>query len=210
VAFIFVLLKKQHNMKKTMSTVLLVLVVAISAHSQTTKWIVDDTHAKIGFKVTHFGISETEGKFTKFSGTVLSDKADFADAKIDLIMDANSVDTDNDDRDKHLKTADFFDTSKYPDIVFKSKSIESVSKNKYRLRGDLTMHGVTKEILLDAVYRGTVARDPFGNTKAGFKISGLIDRTQWGLNWGGALASGDLLVGNDVMLECNVELTKLK
>lgn len=188
----------------------LVLVSSIFATAQSTKWIVDDTHAKLGFKVTHFGISETDGKFTKFTGTVLADKPDFSDSKIDLTIEVSSVDTDNEQRDTHLKSADYFDVAKYPQIIFKGKSFKPVSKNKYKLTGDFTMHGVTKEVTLDAIYRGTVPLDPFGNTKAGFKITGLIDRTHWGLNWTGKLAGGDLLVGNDVELECNIELNKVK
>lgn len=196
-------------MKQTIALWATVLSV-LYANAQSTKWIVDDTHAKLGFKVTHFGISETEGKFTKFTGTVLSDKPDFSDSKIDLTIDVSSVDTDNDQRNTHLKSADYFDVAKYPQIIFKGKALKPVTKNKYKLVGDFTMHGITKEVTLDVIYRGTVPQDPFGNTKAGFKISGTIDRTQWGLNWTGKLAGGDLLVGNDVELECNIELTKLK
>lgn len=195
---------------KTLITFLLLIVTTVNVPAQTAKWIVDETHAKIGFKVTRFGISETEGKFTKFSGTILSDKPDFSDAKIEFTIDVSSVDTDNEQRDTHLKSADYFDVAKYPQITFKGKSLTLVSKNKYKLTGDFTMHGVTKAITLDVVYRGTVPQDPFGNTKAGFKITGTIDRTQWGLTWNGSLASGDLLVGNDVDLECNIELTKIK
>lgn len=195
---------------KTILISTLALVSAIFATAQTTKWVVDDTHAKLGFKVTHFGISETEGKFTKFTSTVLSDKPDFSDSKIDLTVEVSSVDTDNDERDTHLKSADYFDLAKYPQIIFKGKALKPVTKNKYKLVGDFTMHGITKEVTLDVIYRGTVPQDPFGNTKAGFKISGTIDRTQWGLNWTGKLAGGDLLVGNDVELECNIELNKVK
>jgi polyisoprenoid-binding protein YceI len=196
-------------MKKTIALWAMALSV-LYANAQTTKWMVDDTHAKLGFKVTHFGISETEGKFTKFTGTILSDKPDFSDSKIDLTIEASSVNTDHEQRDTHLKSADYFDVAKYPQIIFKGKSLKPVSKNKYKLIGDFTMHGVRKEIELDVIYRGTVPLDPFGNTKAGFKITGTIDRTQWGLNWTGKLAGGDLLVGNDVELECNIELTKVK
>lgn len=196
-------------MKKTIALWAMVLSV-LYANAQSTKWVVDDTHAKLGFKVTHFGISETEEKFTKFTGTVLSDKPDFSDSKIDLTIEVSSVDTDNDQRDTHLKSADYFDAAKYPQIIFKGKALKPVTKNKYKLVGDFTMHGITKEVTLNVIYRGTVPQDPFGNTKAGFKISGTIDRTQWGLNWTGKLAGGDLLVGNDVELECNIELNKVK
>jgi polyisoprenoid-binding protein YceI len=175
--------------------------------AQTGKWGFDDSHAKVGFAVSHFGISETEGKFTKFDGTVLSDKSDFSDAKIDFTIDVNSINTENDQRDGHLKSPDFFDVAKYPNITFKSKSLKAVGKNKYKLTGDFTMHGVTKPITLDVVYRGTVV-DPYKNTKAGFRITGMIDRTIYGLSWNGKLAAGGLLVGNDVDLNVNIELIK--
>ncbi|MBK7957585.1 MAG: YceI family protein [Bacteroidetes bacterium] len=183
------------------------LLFGMAANAQNTKWAFDGSHAKIGFSVSHMGISETEGKFTKFEGTVLSDKPDFSDAKIDLTIDVNSINTEDKRRDDHLKAADFFDAAKYPTITFKSKSFKSLGKNKYKLVGDFTMHGVTKEIELDVTYKGTV-EDPYKNTKAGFKLSGVIDRTQFGLVWTGKLAAGGLLVGNDINLDINIELIK--
>jgi polyisoprenoid-binding protein YceI len=190
----------------------LILATAILASSsiafaQTQKWGYDASHAKVGFTISHFGISETEGKFTKFDGIVLADKPDFSDAKIDFTIDVKSINTEDAQRDTHLKSADFFDVAKYPNITFKSKSFISVGNNKYKLTGDFTMHGVTKEITLDVIYKGTVV-DPYKNTKAGFKISGVIDRTQFGLVWNGTLAAGGLLVGNEVNLDINIELIK--
>ena len=180
---------------------LLGIIVLVRVQAQTTTWVVDGQHAKIGFSVSHFGISETEGKFTRFDGKVLSDKPDFSDAKIDMFIDVKSINTEDEQRDKHLKSPDFFDAEKFPSIVFKGKSLRAVGKNHYKLTGDFTMHGITHEVVLDAVYRGTVPKDPFGNTKAGFSISGSIDRTAWGLKWNGTLAAGGLLVGNDVKLQ---------
>lgn len=183
------------------------LMNSLFINAQSTKWGYDASHAKVGFSISHFGISETEGKFTKFDGTVLSDKPDFSDAKIDFTIDVNSIDTEDAQRDIHLKSDDFFDAAKYPSITFKSKSLKSVEKNIYKLTGEITMHGVSKEITLDVVYKGTVI-DPYNNTKAGFKISGVLDRTQFGLVWNGKLTTGDLLVGNDVSLDINIELIK--
>lgn len=186
---------------------LLMTLCSLSAFSQTTRWGYDASHAKVSFSISHFGISETEGKFTKFDGLVLSDKPDFSDAKIDFTIDVNSINTEEPQRDTHLKSPDFFDVAKYPSIIFKSKSLKPAGKNKYKLAGDISMHGVTKEIELDVAYRGTVV-DPYKNTKAGFKITGMLDRTQFGLVWNGKLATGDLLVGNDVDLDINIELVK--
>lgn len=186
-----------------------IMVSSLFTFAQTTKWTYDASHAKVGFSISHFGISETEGKFTKFDGVVLSDKPDFSDAKFEFIIDASSINTEDAQRDAHLKSADFFDVAKFQSITFKSKSFKSVGKNKYKLVGDFTMHGVTKEISLDVIYKGTVI-DPYKNTKAGFQITGKLDRTQYGLVWNGTLAAGGLLVGNEVTLEINMELLKAK
>ncbi len=192
---------------KTIIISALILAAKVFANAQTTQWGYDDTHAKVGFSISHFGISETEGKFTKFSGSVLSDKPDFSDAKIDITIDVNSINTEAPQRDAHLKSADFFDVAKFPSIVFKSKKLTAAGKNKYKLTGDITMHGVTKEIVLDVIYKGTVV-DPFKNTKAGFKLSGTLNRNDFGLSWNGKLASGEILVGNEVELLINIELIK--
>jgi polyisoprenoid-binding protein YceI len=193
-------------MKKTLLTWAFTVVMS-AAYSQTTVWGYDASHAKVGFSVSHFGISETEGKFTKFDGRVLSDKTDFSDSKIEFVIDASSIDTEEPQRDIHLRSADFFDTEKFPQITFKGKSLKSTGENSYKLTGDLNMHGVTREIILDVVYRGTVL-DPFGNTKAGFKVAGILNRTDFGLTWNGTLAAGGLLVGNDIYLDINIELIK--
>jgi polyisoprenoid-binding protein YceI len=174
---------------------------------QATKWAYDASHAKVGFAISHFGISETEGKFTKFDGEVLSERADFSDARIDFVIDVNSINTNDPTRDGHLKSADFFDVARFPEITFKSKSLVPSGKNKYKITGTLTMHGISCEISLDVIYNGTVL-DPFKNTKAGFKITGIIDRTKFGLTWNGTLSAGELLVGNNVKLDINIELLK--
>jgi polyisoprenoid-binding protein YceI len=193
-------------MKKVV-TILSIVLATFTAYSQTTEWKYDNSHAKVGFAISHFGISETEGKFTKYDGSVVTSKADFSDAKIDLTIDVTSIDTDDAQRDTHLRSPDFFDAAKYPSITFKSKSLKSSGRNKYTLVGDLTMHGVTREVNLDVLYRGTVT-DPYKNTKAGFRINGIVDRTQFGLAWNGKLSTGDLLIGNDVNLDINIELIK--
>ncbi len=195
---------------KLLKIFILFITVAIyqtNSFAQTVKWGYDASHAKVSFSISHFGISETEGKFTKFDGIVLSDKPDFSDAKFNFTIDVSSINTEDAKRDKHLKSADFFDIEKYPSITFKSKTFKSVGKNKYKLTGLLTMHGVTKPITLDVIYKGTVI-DPYKNTKAGFKISGVLDRTAFGLVWNGNLSTGELLVGNEVTLDINIELIK--
>lgn len=196
-------------MKKT-NTILLVLMLAMfSATAQTTKWTFDIAHSSIKFDIAHLVISEVTGQFQDYEGTVLSDKVDFSDAKIDFSIDVKSIDTDNEKRDGHLKSADFFDVEKYPKITFKSESVKKVEENQYKLTGEFTMHGVTKEITLDVKYGGTIT-DTYGNIKAGFKITGVINRTDFGLKYNSVLEAGGLMIGEEVTITCKVELLKEK
>lgn len=195
---------------KKLTTILVVLILAVfSVTAQETKWTFDKVHSKIQFDVAHLVISEVTGQFQDYEGTVLADKADFSDAKIDFSIDVKSIDTDNEQRDGHLQSADFFDAAKYPKITFKSKSMTEAGKNQYKLTGDLSMHGVTKAVTFDVKYGGTVT-DLYGNVKAGFKITGVIDRTDFGLKYNSVLDSGGLLIGEEITITCNVELLKQK
>ena len=160
-----------------------------TVNAQETKWGFDKTHSKIQFDVAHMVISEVSGQFQEYEGTVTTSTEDFSDAKIDFSIDVKSIDTDNGDRDKHLRSPDFFDVEQYPKIIFKSTKMKKVGKNQYKLTGNFTLHGVTKEITLDAKYGGTV-KDPYGNVKAGFKITGVTNRTDFGLKYNSVMDSG--------------------
>lgn len=195
-------------MKKHVFLSAVLTVVVMTASAQSTKWAFDLAHSSVRFDVSHMVISEVTGQFKKFDGTVLSDKKDFSDAKIDFSIDVSSINTDNEKRDAHLKSAEFFDAEKYPEITFKGKSLKLVSGNAYKLTGDLTMHGVTKTVTFDMKYGGTV-QDPYKNTKAGFKITGTVNRKDFGLVWNMVLESGGLMVGEEVTITCNVELKKM-
>lgn len=142
-------------------------------------WSLDKAHSSLGFTVTHMMLSEVDGKFQNFDVKMTSSKDDFTDAQIDLTADVNSVNTTQERRDTHLKSADFFDATKYPTLAFKSKSISKVSGNKYKLMGDLTMHGVTKPVTLDAVINGPVTNPQNKQTKAGFKVTGEVKRADF-------------------------------
>jgi polyisoprenoid-binding protein YceI len=191
-------------MKKTLIA-LAVIVTAFAANAQTT-WKSENSHTNVRFSVPHLVISETEGTFKKFDGTVVSNNADFTDAKIDFTIDVASINTDNEMRDNHLKSDDFFNAEKFPKITFKGVSFKKVSGNKYILEGDLTIRDVTKRVKLDVVYNGTV-KDPYGNTKAGFKITGVINRFDYNLKWN-TMAEAGAVVGQDVTLVVNLELVK--
>lgn len=179
----------------------------VKAPAPQTKWGFDLSHSKMGFTISHFGISETEGRFTQFEGTILSDKADFSDAEVDFNIDVSSINTDFAKRDEHLKSPEFFDSVQFPYIHFKSKSLKPFGENRYLLSGHLTIRGITRDIELEVLYMGTVD-DPFNNTKAGFVVYGDVPRDRFGLNWNGLLSGGGVLVGNTVHLSINIELVK--
>lgn len=195
-------------MKKQIALAAMALTM-LSASAQTTKWVFDKTHSKIQFDVAHLVISEVTGQFKEYNGTVMSDKPDFSDAVINFTIETKSINTDDVTRDTHLQSPDFFDAAKYPEIVFKSKSMTSSGTNTYKLTGDLTMHGVTKTVTLDVQYNGT-KNDPYGNTKAGFKITGKVNRTDYGLKYNAPLEGGGVIIGEEVTITCKVELLKTK
>ncbi|MEJ5306514.1 MAG: YceI family protein [Ignavibacteria bacterium] len=188
--------------------VLIIFINVIYAQSKSESvWVVDKAHSKIGFSVTHLLISEVEGHFKDFDLKVVSTKDDFVDAKIEFTAKTASIFTDNEKRDEHLKSDDFFNSEKYPEMKFVSKSFKKVGKNKYKLTGDLTIRDVTKPITLDVVYNGTV-KDPWGNTKAGFNVTGQLNRFDYGLKWNALTELGGAVVDKIVKLRIHVELNK--
>lgn len=192
-------------MKKLSITIALFSLALVQAQ---TTWNFDPAHSSIRFAVDHMVISEVEGQFSTYEGSVIATNDDFSDAKINFVIDVNSVDTDNEKRDAHLKNADFFETEKYPKMTFVSTSVEKITEGKYNLKGKLTLHGVTKEISLAMTYGGTV-KDPWGNTKAGLKVTGVINRTDFGLKYNSVLEAGSLMIGEEVTITCKVELVKI-
>ncbi|HCN83518.1 MAG TPA: hypothetical protein DIT07_07820 [Sphingobacteriaceae bacterium] len=172
-----------------------------------TKWAVDPMHSEVQFKIKHLVISTVTGNFKSIDGSVESDGDDFSDAVVDFSLDVNSIDTNQADRDTHLKSADFFDAEKYPKITFQSSSLKSVGGDEYKLTGDLTIKEVTKPVTLDVEFGGT-ATDFYGNVKAGFEVSGKISRKEFGLVWNGITEAGAIVVGDDVKLFINIQLAK--
>ncbi len=172
----------------------------------TTKWSIDPTHSEVGFKVKHMMFTNVSGKFKTYDAEITTEDDDFTKSEISFSADINSIDTNNTDRDNHLKSADFFDAENHPKLTFKSSSLTK-SGDEYQLTGELTLHGITKTVKLDAEVSGLL-KDPWGNTKVAMNISGKINRKDWGLNWNSALETGGVLVGEDVKL--NIELQLLK
>ena len=186
-----------------MITLLPVMVVAQP------NWIIDNAHTGIKFTVTHLVVSEVEGKFRTFSGTMSSSKPDFTDAKIEFSVDIASISTDNDKRDAHLKSDDFFNAEKYPKMTFKSTSFKKLKDNKYVLYGELTIRDITKPVKFDVTYGGTV-KDPWGNTHVGFKATAVINRFDYNLKWNTLTETGNAVVSKDVGITVNVEFLPQK
>jgi polyisoprenoid-binding protein YceI len=190
------------------------LVLAVIAFISTsvfaqTKWTVDAVHSSVKFTVTHLVISEVEGSFKKFDGSITAAKPDFTDASINFTVDVNSISTDNEMRDKHLKSDDFFNAEKFPAMTFKSTGFKKLTANKYALSGNLTIRDVTKPVVFNVVYGGTV-KDGYGNTKAGFKATAAINRFDYNLKWNALTEAGGATVGKDINMEIRLEFAQAK
>jgi polyisoprenoid-binding protein YceI len=189
------------------NTILAIVLFATASFAQSTTWKFDKAHSQVKFNVTHLVISQVTGYFRTFDGTVKTTGEDFTDAQIEFTIEAQSIDTDNEKRDNHLKSDDFFNAEKFPQLKFKSKSMKKVGNNKYKLTGDLTIRDVTKQVELNVVYGG-MANDGYGNKKAGFKITGTVNRFDYNLKWNALLEAGGAVVGSDVEMVCNIQLVQ--
>ncbi|MEP6677081.1 MAG: YceI family protein [Ferruginibacter sp.] len=173
-----------------------------------TKWVIDPSHSEIAFKVKHLMITNVKGSFSEFEASIYTTGDDFMSAEIDFWMNPASVTTGDEKRDGHLKGADFFDVENHKEITFVANTFENVdSDGSYELWGNLTIKGITKKIKLDVEFGG-VAKDPWGNEKAGFTINGKINRKDWGLTWNAALEAGGVLVSETVNISCEVQLMR--
>lgn len=195
-------MKKMHLLLATAG-----LFFAATSFAQT-KWKLDKGHSSVRFSVSHMVVAEAEGTFKLWDGTVEHTKADFTDAKINFSIDVNSINTDNERRDTHLKSDDFFNAEKYPTIKFESTSMQLVSGNKYKLNGNLTIRDITKPVTFDVTYGGQLAGQR--GTKAGFKATTTINRFDYNLKWDRATETGGLVVGKDVEISVKVELDQVK
>ncbi|MFC4618677.1 YceI family protein [Camelliibacillus cellulosilyticus] len=171
------------------------------------KWTVDTAHSSIEFSVKHMMIARVKGAFNQFEATVEADPADLTSANIHFTVDVASIDTRNEGRDTHLKSADFFDVDKYPQMTFQSTNIVQKSEDEYDVTGDLTLHGVTHPETFHVTFEGQV-KDPSGNEKAGFTGTGQIKRSDYGLTWNAALETGGVMVGDDIKITIEIEATK--
>jgi polyisoprenoid-binding protein YceI len=173
----------------------------------TTKWALEPSHSEITFKVRHMMISNVSGQFKKFESTVETEGDDLTTADVTFSADIDSISTNNEQRDGHLKSPDFFDAATYTQLVFESTSMEKTGDDTYTLHGNLTMRGVTNTIALDVEFGGII-KDPFGYTRAGFTVTGKVNRKDYGLNWSALTEAGGLVVSDDVKFEAHMEYVK--
>lgn len=187
------------------SALLLLLVLATPAFAGTTTWEIDPAHSGAHFAVRHLMISTVRGTLGKITGTVVLDDTDITKSRVEATVDATGIDTREAKRDDHLKGPDFFDVEKFPTITFVSKRIEPGAEGHYKVIGDLTMHGVTKEVVLDASGSTTPIQDAFGNTKLGGTVTTKLNRQDFGISYGGP---GGVMIGNEVDVTIDIELIK--
>ena len=199
-------------MKNWIARTLIVLVVVIAAPlaASADTWQIDPVHTTVGFSVRHMTISTVRGQFNKVAGTITVNDNDPATAVIEATIDTASIDTHSPDRDSDLKSANFLDVAKYPTMTFKSKKIEAAGPGKYNVVGDLTLHGVTKEVTLAVEATGAPIKDPWGNMRAGATATTTINRKDFGLTWNKMIEAGGAVVGDAVAVEIDVEAVKKK
>ena len=183
------------------------LLLAASVAGAQHTYEIDTAHSAAQFSIRHMMISNVKGEFNKVSGSVVYDPKNLADSKITAVVDATTISTREPKRDAHLKSPDFFDVAKYPSISFQSKSVSSAN-GKILVRGDLTMHGVSKEVVLTAEPLSPEIKDPYGLLRAGTSASTKVNRKDWGLNWNAALEAGGVVVGDEVTLTLDIEMTR--
>jgi polyisoprenoid-binding protein YceI len=170
-------------------------------------WEIDSAHTEVGFEVKHLMISKVRGRFAGVTGTLVLDESDPSRSSVRVEIDAASVDTRNEQRDQHLRSADFFDVERFPSLVFEGRQVERVGADRYRVAGDLTIRDVTREVVLEVTDEGR-GTDPWGGERAAFSASTTVDRRDFGLTWNQALETGGVLVSNDIRIVLDVQLTK--
>jgi len=190
------------------TAIAIAMIVALPILAQADTWQIDPAHTNVEFTVRHMMISNVKGQFQKTSGTVTTNGTDPASAKIDATIDASSVDTRVDKRDAHLKSPAFLDVDKFPTITFKSTKVEADGPGKWKVTGDLTLHGVTKPVVLEVEGTGAPINDPMGNTRAGASATTKIKRSDYGLIWNKAIEGGGVMVGDEVAISIDVEAIK--
>jgi len=199
-----------HSFSKIALGAILATAMTLPASAATTAWQIDPAHTAAGFAVKHLMISTVRGQFKGVTGTINWDDQDVTRSTVDVTIDANTVDTSEPQRDADLKSDKFFDVAKYPKITFKSKKVLQVSTGKLRVTGDLTIHGVTKEVVLDVDGPTAPVKDPWGNTRVALNATTKVNRQDFGVKWNANMDGGGVVVGDDVNITIDLEMIKAK
>jgi polyisoprenoid-binding protein YceI len=197
-----------HFLTRGISATALAAVLSLPAAAATSTWQIDPNHSAAQFAVRHLAISTVRGAFTKVSGTIQFDDKDIAKSSVDVTIDAASVDTRVEGRDKDLRSDHFFDVEKYPTLTFKSIKVEQVEVGKLKVTGDLTIHGVTKQVVLDVEGPTAAVKDPWGNQRAAANATTKINRQDFGVKWNAKMDNGGWVVGDDVTITIDVEIVQ--
>lgn len=199
------------NLRQTTRSLLLgaaFLAASVPAAALAAEYEIDASHSSAGFSVRHLMVSNVKGQFNKVTGTLSYDAKDLAKSSVQAVIDVNSIDTNEPKRDEHLKSPDFFDAKNHPNITFKSKKFAKAGKDKLKVTGDLTIRGVTKEVVLDVEGPTAAVKDPWGQTKMGATATTKVNRQDYGLKWNQALETGGVVVGDDVKITLELEFTQ--
>ena len=197
-------------MKRIITSISTIIALSLPAFAFASTWTIDSDHSNVGFKVRHLMVSNVKGSFEKFTGTVEIDDKDIAKSKVEVSIDTNSVNTNVAKRDVHLRSADFFDVAKYPAMTFVSKKVAKNGKDKLNVTGDLTLHGVTKSVVLDIEGPSQESKDPWGNIRKGATATTKINRKDFGLVYNAVLETGGVAVGEEVTITLEIEMIQKK
>jgi len=195
-------------MKHIIRSVVVCMTLVLPTMASASTWTIDPDHSSVGFKVRHLMVSNVRGNFEKYSGLVDLDDKDITKSKVDVTIDPNSINTNVQKRDEHLRSADFFDVARYPSMTFVSKKWSHGAKGALKVTGDLTIHGVTREVVLDVAPFSKESKDPWGNTRTGTSASTKINRKDFGLTWNKSMEAGGVLVGDEVDISIDVEMIR--
>lgn len=195
-------------MKKIIVSISTIIALSLPAFAFASTWAIDPDHSNVGFKVKHLMISNVKGSFDKYAGTVEIDDKDITKSKVEVSIDTNSINTNVQKRDDHLRSVDFFDVAKYPAMTFVSKKVARVGNDRLKVTGNLTLHGITREVVLDVEGPTKESKDPWGNIRRGATATTKINRKDFGLLWNKALETGGVVVGEEVQITLEVEMIK--
>jgi len=195
-------------MKKLITSIAAIIALALPLVASASTWTIDPDHSNVGFKVKHLMVSNVKGSFDKHSGTVDLNDKDITRSKVEVSIDTASINTNVAKRDEHLRSADFFDAAKYPTMTFVSKKVARAGKDRLKVTGDLTLHGVTRQVVLDVEPLSKESKDPWGNIRRGTTATTRIDRKDFGLTWNKGLETGGVLVGEEVLITLEIEMIR--